>query len=142
MSVRGAGKSDAEPTFVASGDDADSLLGSDAPASLDTRARFQIFVLDPKIADQFTILLPLFTGPMSRVNCESIGGANVSIDLCDEEDAGDESPSPSILGAPIVCTTPPTPYTSSRTLFAAGNKASLVATAESENVDRLRVPAG
>jgi hypothetical protein len=134
LSLTRAENVDAEHTLGTSRAGADSSAVSDAPARLDTQARIQILVLDPKI-----IQSPWFTGSKAPVNCESIGDTNVTIDLCSEEDAGDESSTSSILGASLVCTTPPTSYTSSSNLIAARNKVSLVPTAESESVDRLRI---
>jgi hypothetical protein len=135
-----AGNADAEHTHGTAGIDADSLTASDVAASLDTRPRFQIRIPDPKIADEFVILLSPFTGTMTRVDCESFGGTSVTIDLCDGEDIGDDTCTTSILGAPLVCTTSPTPDTSlSATGFVARDKVSLVLTAEPGSAGQLSV---
>jgi hypothetical protein len=135
-----AGNADAEHTHGTAGIDADLLTASDVAASLDTRPRFQVRIPDPKIADEFVFLLSPFTGTMTRVDCESFGGTSVTIDLCDGKDIGNDTCTTSILGAPLVCTTSPTPDTSlSATGFVARDKVSLVLTAEPGSAGQLSV---
>lgn len=139
-SVMDDGNADAEHTHETARIDADSLTASDVAASLDTRPRFQIRIPDPKIADEFVILLSPFTGTIPRVDCESFGGTSLSIDLCDGEDIGDDTCATSILGTPLVSTTSPTPDTSlSAAGFVARGKVSLVLATEPGSAGQLSV---
>jgi hypothetical protein len=105
---------------------------------------FQVIIPSPDIANEYVILMPPFTGTMTRVDCESFGGTSVTINICDGEDIGDDTCTTSILDATasttLECTTSPTSDTSlNATGFAARDKVSLVLTADSGTVDQLTV---
>jgi hypothetical protein len=105
---------------------------------------FQIIIPSPDVAYEYVVLLPPFTGTMTRVDCESFGGTSVTINICDGEDIGDDTCTTSILDSTasttLECTTSPTADTSlNATGFGARDKVSLVLTAESGTVDQLTV---
>jgi hypothetical protein len=105
---------------------------------------FQIIIPNPDLAYEYVIMLPPFTGTMTRVDCESFGGTSVTINICDGEDLGDDTCTTSILDATasttLECTTSPTADTSlNATGFVARDKVSLILTADSGTVDQLTV---
>ena len=140
-----ASNADALHTHGSAGIDADSLVAADVHASLDTRTGFQLLVPSPNPTnDEFLIVLPPFTGTMTKVRCEAFGGTNVIINICDGEDLGDDTCTTSILDAvastTLTCTTSPSDDDAlNATGFVAYDKLSVVLVSESGNVDQLSI---
>jgi hypothetical protein len=94
---------------------------------------FQIIIPNPDTDNSYVLMLPPFTGTMTRVDCEVFGASatSVTIDLCDGEDEADDSCGTSILGSPLVCgNTPSSDAGLAATGFVAYDKVSLVLTAD------------
>jgi hypothetical protein len=128
----------------ANGDDCDATQAElDALFSVAVTG-FQIIIPNPVADQEYVLMLPPFTGTMTRIDCESFGGTSVTINLCDGEDIGDTDCTVSILDADetteLECTNSPTPDTGlNATGFEAYDKVSLVLAAVDGSVDQLTV---
>jgi hypothetical protein len=118
----------------------DTIDVANLDANLYTREAFHVIFEDIAITDELVITLPPWAGTMTRIDCEAQGGTSFTINVCDGEDAGDDTCTTSIPGSTIVCTTSPTNDTTlSATGFAARDKVTIVVTAVSGAVNSAEI---